>query len=696
VIGLLGAALVAIVYGVPKGMLAIGARRAAACLEEIEAPRGPALPDCRRALGWFDLPARAPWTAGAARARVEEIEVRSALSAYADAAVGRPDRGALDRATGGIERAERAVAAGSRRVSFEDLGPSAPAPRLGREAARLGDRRTLVNLADRWGEWYVRAHALRAALAEGEVRRAAEMAERYAGWDPRDEDLRTTVAALLCLEGDAKRGMEMLVLTQEGRAKHRYAAMARNWGEVRALMVACAARAGVAPPPRPESAEAGEDDAVEVRTVLAARLAAAQGDAKRARQAAEAARDLLAATARRPEARLGLLVAALGAEGEGALGAAAVAELARAREDEGEPPLAPGPLLAADWLPAPGLDRPALPGADLVAGAERVAALAEVAELGEADRARLREAAVALAFEVARAYAAAGDAAAAVAVIDRLGAGAGELAAALGRSSAWALTGEPTRALDALDALERAGQLAGAPAALRAAVHLQRAELLAGLGRRPEAARAAQAADEAIAEAAPRPAPPGAPPAPHPHALLEARARWTRLALARPPAGTPLRPGVPAAMTATNDKDPFPWVGFADAAARWARPDQPALSVALARWDAARAAPPEARRAFRYAAMRRRGDAPPALAAYLLVGGELLGADEGDTEIWVDALIAVDARRFSYRQIALARAAAARWRGDAEAGAAWWRRYEALRAVATDPARAEIARYLGL
>jgi hypothetical protein len=141
---------------------------------------------------------------------------------------------------------------------------------------------------------------------------------------------------------------------------------------------------------------------------------------------------------------------------------------------------------------------------------------------------------------------------------------------------------------------------------------------------------------------------------------------------------------------------PWPWVGFADPSARWARRDQPALSIALARWEAARAAPPDERRALRYAALQRRGDAPPALVAYLATAGELLGEGEGDVEVWLDAFLAMDAQRFSYRHLLFARAEAARWRGDTASAALWRKRYEALQAVAADPRQAEIARYLGI
>lgn len=679
----LATALVAVVAGGPSLMIAIGKRRASACFEAIEAPRGAALPDCGREARWFELPSRVPWTRRAATARAEELRVRLASAAYVDAAVGAPDRAQLDHATGDMENAERLVAGGTRRIRYEDLGPPTAAPRLGREASRIGDLRTLVQLAERWDDWYVRLAALRAALAEGDTASAVRIAARYADFDPRDEDLRVAVAALLCLGEQPRRGVEMLTFTQNDRATRRYAGMSRGWGDARALIVACAALARAEPPPRPDRAEGGDDDRVEVRVAQAARLAAAAGDRRRALDAARTARDLLASSVGAPEARIGLLATALAEEG--ALDAMELLELLRPREASGEAALSFGPLPSPALFPAPGLLWPVVSGPRLAAAADRAAALSADPALGEADRAAIRGAAAALAFEAARELALAGDAAAAVLVLDRRGEAAGEAALALGRASAWQLAGDPGRALDALGEPPR---FAGEPAATRVAAALTRAELLAELGRRAEAARAAVEADDAATEVA--------------VPSLVARARWTRLWLARPPHAEPLRGGperVPATVPRRTDGDrlyPWPWVGFADPAAPWARPGQRDFDLALARWDAARAASPEERRALRFAALRRRGDVPPALTAYLAVAAELLPEGEGDTELWLDALLAADARRFTFREMAFARAVAARFRGDAASAAVWRRRYEALRAVASDPDRAEIARQLGI
>ncbi|WP_437535398.1 hypothetical protein WME79_14300 [Sorangium sp. So ce726] len=702
----------------PVAAVLVGTRTAAACLASIEAPRGPALPDCRAEIRWFALPSRLRWTYRTASALAEELGVRAAVADYTDAAVGRPDPAALAGATEAVATAHAMVAAGTGRITFDELGPACGAPSLGREAARLGDRRTLLSQPDRWTDWHVRVHTLRAALTEGDLQRALAIAKGYAAMEPRDEDLRTTTGAILCLgaSAEAKRGIELLTLNQDDRAARRYAGMARNWGEVRAVLVACAARAGVEPPPMPEAPEAGVADAVEVRLAQRARLAAARKDAAEAKQrATRAIRDLLGTSAAlEPEARGDLLAVVL-AEDE-ALDAAEAAALARPEDDGDEPaageagldgaparaePRAPtalpaGSLRALDWLPERGLARPVIAGSLRARAAARAAELAAAPELSPSQADALRAAAGALALRAARELALEGDAPRAVDALDRLGPLAPELAPeaarALARSSVWALVGERDRALDLVERVD----LSAAPPALRAAVLLQRAEHLASRGRRRDAARAAVLADEEAAAA--RAAVPAgeAPPARAELALLDARSRWTRLALALPPGDSPLRQGSPPAQLPADHGAAWPWVGFASLDAPWARDGQPALSRALATWSAARDAPPPARRALRYAALRGRGDAPPALIPYAALSAQLLGDGEGDPEVWLDAFLAIDASRFSLRRYAFARAEAARWRGDEGSAAAWQRRYDALRAVASDPASAEIARYLGI
>ena len=119
-----------------------------------------------------------------------------------------------------------------------------------------GDRRTLRSRA-LWDHWSVDLRALEAALLDGDTARAGALARRYADFDPRDEDLRVAVAAMLCLAGDAARGGKLLETVQGDRAHQRHEAWARNWGEVRAAIVACAAKAGLPAPPRAGAGRGG-------------------------------------------------------------------------------------------------------------------------------------------------------------------------------------------------------------------------------------------------------------------------------------------------------------------------------------------------------------------------------------------------------------------------------------------------------
>ena len=244
-------------FAAPVVLVAHGTARARACIARYEAPRGPELPDCRGEIRWFVTPSRLPWTATSARLRAEELSMRPAVAAYADAAVGRPDAAELGRAGDALAAAAKTMHTGSQRIALEELGRAVGAPDLGRSAMLLGDRRTLLARADAWGDWSVRRRALEAALLEGGLARATAIARRYAEWDPRDEDLRVAVGATLCLGGQAARGLALLRTVQDERAQHRHESWARNWGDVRAMIVACAAEGGVQAPPQPERIDAG-------------------------------------------------------------------------------------------------------------------------------------------------------------------------------------------------------------------------------------------------------------------------------------------------------------------------------------------------------------------------------------------------------------------------------------------------------
>jgi len=104
------------------------------------------------------------------------------------------------------------------------------------------------------------------------------------------------------------------------------------------------------------------------------------------------------------------------------------------------------------------------------------------------------------------------------------------------------------------------------------------------------------------------------------------------------------------------------------------------------------------RRQARRAVIASRGSAPSELALYAIVVGRLApqGAAEPDVETWLDAALAIDAPRFSMRQIAFARVVAARSRGHEASAQSWERKLATLRAPFADPRKAVIARFLGM
>lgn len=668
-IGWAGAAALGAALLIPEALVCAGTREAVTCFRSFEAPRGPELPWCGDAIEWFEVPARAPWTLTRATYRAEELRIRIALGQYGNAIAGRPSR--ADRAAASVRVDEAATIArtGSQRLAFEDLGPAVGAPEPAQDALLLGDRDTLLRRAKEWSEWHQRLHALRAVLLEGDMPQVVDVARHYATFDPREEDLRSAIGAILCLGGDAGRGIEMLSHQQNDRATRRYAAMSRDWGDVRTALVACAALGRVPAPPAPSGGEAGQDDQREIRAPLRLRVMADHDNRLRAAQ--ESAQQMLSSVLS-PGARAPILAALLASGWEAA--PAVWNDLARARVDEGEPPLLDlGPARVEAWLDVPA-DRPIAAGKTFLAGAERLLAIAEGAQ--EEDRAALTAAAGALLFEGARAHARAADAGSALELLDRAAPLARMDAAtsALARALALYATGDVEGAHRALpDAL-----VDGASPELRAAALVLRAEVSGAWGppSRDEASAALSAAEKAGT------------------AALIARARWVRLWAA--PGDEP-----PAALDASRI-DPmaarsavWPSVGYASGPVVWDEGRLAVLGRALGAWSAALAASDPDRRALRYAFLRHRGDMPDAMVPFLAVAARL-AADAGEPEVWLDAVMALDASRISLRSYAWARAQAARGRGDRAAHAEWMRRLRALAKPWGDPERVELVRLLGI
>lgn len=671
------AAVVAVAIAAPVALVKHGTARSRACVASYEAPRGPELPDCRQEVRWFVTPSRVPWTATSARYLAEELTMRQAVAAYADAAVGRPDAEALTRAVDGLFAADKVIGAGSQRTTLEELGRAVGAPDPGRSAMLFGDRRTTVGRADLWPHWSVRLRALEDALLDGDIDRARAIARRYAEFDPRDDDLRLAVAGVLCLSGEGKRALELMTTVQTARARDRHESWARNFGELRATIVACAARSGLPTPPLPERVEAGVADRVDARTALRMRLLtrAHDRDPFLIREVAREVGEMLQ-KATLPKGERVALLAGLLALGR-TLDPNEVAVMATAREEDGEPRLrgAAIDLTAVEWLPqGRGLGVMASPRA-LVDGAATLRRLAASDEAKPDAKKRLAEAAVAMSLAAARALALGGEPAAAIAELEAAGPDLGDRGR-LARSSAWYVAGDAGRALGALEPLTTS-----APSedprdeGLGVAMRLQGAELCASLGRAGDAAKLAASADDGAATRGDR--------------AVNLRTQWTRLALSRS-----LRAKQPGAGAS------LPWVGVMGTPAAWldAAAEGPgAFADALAFWDAATRAPADQRRAARYLLVdRHAGDVPRARVMQLHLASALLAPGEGDVEVWLDAFGAVSSRGTTMRAYAWARAEAARLRGDGSAAARWTARYAALVKLAAPAEDAEIAAALGI
>lgn len=666
----------AIVVATPFVVLRRTSREAAECLALYPKPRGPRLPDCSAGIPRLSKLASYPFMRHEATYRAEELWARIMVSEYENACVGNPDPRVRADTSKFVDDAQTVVERGSQRIQLDDLGPVVSAPHLGKMASSFGDRRTLIEHFDWWANWSVRVHAIQAAFIEGDVSKASEIARRYVDWDPRDPDLRTTMGAALCLGPDPGKGLELLTRVPGDRSDKRYAAIARNYGEVLAVMEACAKKAGTDMPAPPTVTHAGIADVLEARLVEDIRLGKLPALVHEAADKAITELDEergLDATAP-PFARAFLLgaIAAyddrFGVE-KGPLDGAAVAKLSTPADREG--PLAPRLSLSLRdvVVEPPGL-RPVLSADALARASAKLEALAGHVTpsegAGSDPREAIRRMASALALHAAIASSRAGDVDAALAHLDEAQriSPAPVRRAALSAATLAYVGGDSKRALDRLVGPEGDEPAVEAGCALVSSLaHASRAERAAA---RSDLARALT-----LAEKADDPA-------------LTLDARFLELAFSDPVPG-----GAPPAPV---------YMGMADPISRWEKGGDAAISRNLDAWKAAFGAPDDDRRAFRYAVMRVRGDAPSFAVPYFVAGSRLLGGDPRSPgmEVWLDALTADDAPRMPLAMYAWSRLEAARIRGDAAAAEVWQKRVNGVRAAKSADADLEIARFLGL
>jgi hypothetical protein len=645
--------------------------RATECIARFEKPRGPRLPDCSADIPELSRLAKLPFLRHDTTYRAEELWSRIMMAEYVNASVGNPDPRTRAQTAGFVDQAETVVERGSQRIQLDDLGPAVAAPHLGKLASSLGDRRTLVDHYDWWGLWSVRVHAIQAALLEGDLDKAGAMARRYYDWDPRDPDLRTAMGAALCLGPDLHEGLDLLTRVPGDRAEKRYAAIARNYGEVLAVMEACAAKAGVDAPAPPSETRAGIADVPEARMVQDLRLVKVPALAHEAGDRAIAALESEGGLDE-DSARVMLLAALavyddrFGLDG-GPLAPSVVASLATPRDREGplSPPLH---LLPSDVLSEPLGVRPTLSAEALArasAALEALAARAKPSEDAPDPALRLRRVAAAASVHAALAFARAGNVDGAVGRVGdaaRL-AGSPKRAAALSAASVAYVAGSASKALDQIVGAE--GDDPGTEAGIAFVSALAHASLHQRDTARAELARCLHLVDKA-----------GDP-------VLANDARWLELAFGEAGTGGVVRPV---------------YTGMADPTQRWIDSAAPALRDQIDAFRRAYGASDADKLAFRYELMRVRGDAPTFALPYLLAGGRLVGGatDAAGVEVWLDALSAADVGRMPLSAYAWHRLEAARIRGDEVGAAAWQKRLGALRAMRSVDADLDIARFLGL
>lgn len=655
----------------------IAVRRARAkatrCLEQARGPRGPVLPECGTIVRDFDYPTDFSYTRHDATYRAEELISRIAMNRYIDAAVGDPNPERLAFGADATRSAQELVEAGSRRISFEELGSSSGAPHLGKLASWLGDRRALTASPEYFGLWYIRRDVMEASFVDADFEQVDDIARRYAAWDPSDADLVTTLGAALCITAPPE-GYDLLEKLPARRAEKRYENLQRNYGELFAALTACANKAGTTAPILPEEGNAGVADMATVRRLVDLRLALPGKDrAARVRRAIDA----LSASGNdpldtdQPFARA-MLLAAVVTLSDQPIEPAVLADLATPRVSDGEGPLAPPAVTLRAILVRPQGLYPVVP-ASWLDDAARI--LAEASRTAPApNRETLERAAGALFIHAAIEHAGDGhvDAAMESAASGARWSHASEAVEALSIATAAWVAGDATRALAALD---RHSSKPEGKSEVDVDLALSALEALVA-GSAGDRARAERVASTLVEEAKATES-----------VDLAAHARWTAVALA--PASV-VADGAGSGAVATM------WTGLGDPVARHRDRAGPAIEATQLAWARALGQGGNERRAFRYQLLDKRGDLPGLALPALIAGGALLdpGTSSDGVEIWLDTLTALDSRRMRLRSYAWMRMEAAKIRGDVYATDLWAERLAVLREVSSDEDNLELARFL--
>lgn len=657
---------------IPEVAVRRGRARATACLAGTRLPRGPTLPDCAPLVRDFDFPTGYSHTRHDATYRSEELLARSAIDRYVDGAVGNPDAERLARGALTARYAQSLMEDGSQRLLLDELGPAVGAPHIGKLATNLGDRARLLEYGDEQRLWYLRRDVLEAAIVEGELDRATELAIAWSADEKIEADLLTEMGALLCITSPMD-GYRLLTGVCEKRADKRGENIQRNYGELFAVYYACAAKAGVPAPTLPDESGGGDPDVRELRRLTELRAQPSEPALARTlnRVVDTLMNDPSPFSSRRldhdgqPYARAMLLAATLVLSPD-PIEPASAAKLARSREGVGEPPFAPRAVTLGNVLARPVTLYPIVSAAWLSQAADALIDLARAPNEAEV----LQRAASGIYTLAAIEYASDGDVEAAIDAAQ-----SGARWGNLGPSEA--ATSVATAAWVAGDAARALGLLRGVAPATAHDAQIERdaleALLLAATGDHESArSRATSLAQEHTSDVD-----------------LSLFARWTALALAPEAFGDPSEELALRPITSN---------GQADALARYRTQSGEAAGSMFTTWASGLQADANVRRAFRYKLFDHRGDMPALALPYLLAASRLLDEDTsaGGFEAWLDAVGAIDMKRIPLRSYAWMRMETARIVGNDWAADRWAERLGALRQLASAPEDLDAARFLRL